>query len=186
MKLARRSLPGVIAVVTCAMAACTLSVEGLPGGTGGGTSGPTTTSTATTVTTGAGGAPATTSTSSGGSGGTEVIEPAPTCADAIENGLETDVDCGGDACPPCGLGASCLGDADCSTSACKAGKCESPVDPGCVLGDQPTCADCVKNGLETDIDCGGDACGPCATGSACLTGGDCLGLTCAEIGRAHV
>lgn len=30
----------------------------------------------------------------------DVSDPEPTCTDGIQNGLETDVDCGGD-CPPC-------------------------------------------------------------------------------------
>ncbi|HVY31347.1 MAG TPA: alkaline phosphatase family protein [Polyangiaceae bacterium] len=38
----------------------------------------------------------------------------------------------------------------------------------------PSCVDGVKNGLETDVDCGRDAgCLPCAAGSACKKKGDC-------------
>lgn len=44
-----------------------------------------------------------------------------------------------------------------------------------------SCADKRQNGAETDIDCGGPLCGPCAAGSACKTDQDCAaGLTCAN------
>ena len=42
---------------------------------------------------------------SGGSGGSVNA----TCADLTRNGSETAPDCGGDACPPCPLGALCGG-----------------------------------------------------------------------------
>ena len=49
-----------------------------------------------------------------------------------------------------------------------------PVEPAEASTDQsafapistPTCTDGVKNGTETDVDCGG-ACSPCADGKAC-------------------
>src|SRR6478672_1046260 len=31
-----------------------------------------------------------------------------------------------------------------------------------------SCMDATKNGSETDVDCGGTECGPCATAKACL------------------
>ena len=40
-----------------------------------------------------------------------------------------------------------------------------------------TCADRVKNGDETDVDCGG-SCGPCAEGRSCKAGADCTGKSC--------
>jgi hypothetical protein len=47
----------------------------------------------------------------------------------------------------------------------------------CVIN--PTCADCFKDGLETDIDCGGDDCAPCGPGKGCKDDADCeLGTTC--------
>ena len=47
----------------------------------------------------------------------------------------------------------------------------------------PTCMDHVKNGKETDVDCGGPDCPACGTGKACLVVGDCAsgicdGMTC--------
>lgn len=35
------------------------------------------------------------------------------------------------------------------------------------------CSDGVKNGDETDVDCGGSCAGKCAAGKACLVSGDC-------------
>jgi hypothetical protein len=47
----------------------------------------------------------------------------------------------------------------------------------CVIN--PTCADCFKDGLETDVDCGGDDCAPCGPGKGCKDDADCaLGTTC--------
>ena len=36
------------------------------------------------------------------------------CFDAIQNGTETAIDCGGGGCPGCGLGKACVVDSDCS------------------------------------------------------------------------
>jgi hypothetical protein len=44
----------------------------------------------------------------------------------------------------------------------------------------PTCEDGIRNGLETDVDCGGPICGPCALGANCDDGGDCASDTCRE------
>ena len=41
-----------------------------------------------------------------------------------------------------------------------------------------TCTDKVKNGAETDIDCGGGTCPTCAVGKACSAGKDCASGTC--------
>jgi len=41
-----------------------------------------------------------------------------------------------------------------------------------------TCSDGVTNQDETDIDCGGDVCDPCADGGACTVGADCASGSC--------
>jgi hypothetical protein len=43
----------------------------------------------------------------------------------------------------------------------------------------PSCFDGVKNGPESDVDCGGD-CPPCDYGDACVRARDCVSGLCAE------
>ncbi len=107
---------------------------------------------------------------------------APGCDDGQQNGAETDIDCGGGACPACVDGKSCGQGSDCASLVC-AGVCQAP-----------TCADGAKNGGESDLDCGGP-CSPCPSGKACGAHADCLseaclGGTCAKFvqiaaGSAH-
>jgi hypothetical protein len=88
------------------------------------------------------------------------------CGDGVKNGGETDVDCGGPDCGPCGPGKVCGGPSDCTSFVCTGGICQEPL-----------CTDSVKNGTETDVDCGG-SCDPCANGSACLADSDCVSGFC--------
>lgn len=93
---------------------------------------------------------------------------APTCSDGAKNGSESDADCGG-SCPlDCVTGETCTSGADCQSLVCGGNPltCQAP-----------SCSDTVKNGAETDVDCGA-ACLKCATGKACSTGTDCVGGTC--------
>src|SRR5262249_28255991 len=92
----------------------------------------------------------------------------PTCADGIEDGTETDVDCGGASCPACTPGRGCTASTDCVDKVCTAGRCQAA-----------NCTDGVKNDRETDVDCGGPLCGPCALGQACLQDTDCSAVPCA-------
>jgi hypothetical protein len=88
--------------------------------------------------------------------------PVPTCVDNIQNGNETDVDCGGGTCGGCQFDESCLVDGDCISSDCDGGMCAG------------SCTDGAQNQDETDIDCGGTACGAsCQPGQGCLTTADC-------------
>ena len=87
------------------------------------------------------------------------------CADGTKNNDETDVDCGG-TCPKCDNGKNCKTPADCKINGCNAAK---QCDP---------CANTVKDGAETDIDCGGGTCDPCAAGKSCIQGSDCASTTC--------
>ncbi len=45
-------------------------------------------------------------------------------------------------------------------------------------GAAPACDDGVKNGDETDVDCGGPTCSVCVNGLACVVGADCLSESC--------
>jgi hypothetical protein len=40
------------------------------------------------------------------------------------------------------------------------------------------CGDTIKNGEESDIDCGGSQCSRCAVGKSCMNPSDCVGDTC--------
>ena len=106
---------------------------------------------------------------------------ASTCSDQVQNGNETDVDCGGVTCiKRCGTGNRCLSDSDCVSKVCdRTGLCAAP-----------TCCDGVQNGNETGPDCGGDcamqtvSCGSapsgglCGAGKGCNVDGDCASNNC--------
>src|SRR5260221_4644152 len=98
---------------------------------------------------------------------------APICTDQVKNGNETDIDCGGMCAPTlkCGDGKGCSVAGDCQSGVC-------PTSKVCAV---PSCADTVKNGTETDIDCGGAGCLPNkkgGDGKGCSTAADCLSGVC--------
>lgn len=95
-----------------------------------------------------------------------------TCVDNALSTGETDIDCGGQDCPPCGVGDDCLIHSDCQSLVC------SITDPGTCQA--PTCSDGVHNGNESDIDCGG-GCTGCETGEMCGSPGDCASFVCAGL-----
>ncbi|MCD6497051.1 MAG: hypothetical protein J7M25_01960, partial [Deltaproteobacteria bacterium] len=41
-----------------------------------------------------------------------------------------------------------------------------------------TCSNGVKDGTETDVDCGGSDCDPCDNGKACVGASDCVSGSC--------
>jgi parallel beta-helix repeat protein len=51
------------------------------------------------------------------------VASAPTCSDGVQNGSETDVDCGG-SCPPCANGQGCIGNPDCVSGNCVGNVCQ--------------------------------------------------------------
>lgn len=80
-------------------------------------------------------------------------------------------------------GTLCSTSAMCASGVCStgqdAGKHEGGVEcdsPGCVC-QAPSCDDSVKNGTETDVDCGGD-CPACPDHDSCTTGMDCQDKVC--------
>lgn len=93
----------------------------------------------------------------------------PSCNDGMRNVGETDIDCGGGTCRPCGRAARCMRAEDCAGRVCTRGLCALP-----------TCFDSVSNAGETDVDCGGLGCAACADGSACARDSDCLSERCDE------
>ena len=53
--------------------------------------------------------------------------PPLTCSDQRQDGVESDVDCGGTACEPCADGLRCLAATDCVSRACTSGNCTPPA-----------------------------------------------------------
>jgi hypothetical protein len=102
-------------------------------------------------------------------GGCKPQEPA-SCVDGVRNGNESDLDCGG-SCVPCELGARCNTARDCLSLLCTGAVCAKP--------DAPTCTDGVRNGVETDVDCGG-GCPACADGKSCSSFSDCTSVVCSQ------
>jgi len=91
--------------------------------------------------------------------------------DGVKNGMEADIDCSG-GCPSlCDPGKSCTSHYDCTSYVCSG--------PGggktCA---EPTCNDGVKNGTETDYDCGGGCPLGCLPYWSCLVDADCKGHLC--------
>jgi hypothetical protein len=90
------------------------------------------------------------------------------CTDGVLDNQETDIDCGGPNCSPCGPGGRCVANRDCTTGVCAGGLCAVVVSG---------CSDGVKDGNETDVDCGG-SCPPCAAGKVCAVNADCVPGEC--------
>lgn len=86
--------------------------------------------------------------------------PEPTCTDGKRNGDETDVDCGGATCDPCGDAQACRADEDCAQGTCAQGNCRSEA-ATCDAEKKPwpfqcscaTASDCFS-GACTDSLCG--------------------------------
>lgn len=82
---------------------------------------------------------------------------------------------------------SCNDGNSCSIDACGAGVCSwipEPDGTSCEIGTcqsgmcAPACSDGIRNGNETDVDCGGPNCQECVSGRTCLVGNDCLSGIC--------
>lgn len=96
------------------------------------------------------------------------------CTNAVKDGNETDVDCGG-LCAPCDDGKACVAAADCQSGVCTGAVCQPPA-----------CDDGVKNGAETGTDCGGIDCPKCGPDEGCDSGDDCVGGECTGMGGTCV
>lgn len=100
------------------------------------------------------------------------------CDDGIQNGNESDVDCGGSACEPCAQGRSCENSNDCTTGLCDRGTCvdEECVGVDCLAGQSCYRGDCFQ-GCQSQEDCP-DA-GRRCVGGACVPR-DCSGVACGD------
>src|SRR5262249_31427328 len=94
---------------------------------------------------------------------------AASCADGVRNQDETDTDCGGGLCPQCDDGKSCVQDSDCAHLECRDLVCERPV---------PPCMNGMRDGRESDVDCGGGTCAGCGLGMGCAVDSDCKSRVC--------
>ncbi|MBX3230873.1 MAG: hypothetical protein KIT84_01540 [Labilithrix sp.] len=97
---------------------------------------------------------------------------------APQGNEETDVGCGGKNAPPCPENKGCKVDLDCQTGNCETGgKC------GAATPDKPIPArpdDGIKNGDETDVDCGGQSAPKCGTDKGCGAAADCESQVCTD------
>lgn len=96
--------------------------------------------------------------------------------DGIKNLDETGIDCGGPTATVarCPTGQGCNATSDCNNVLCNGGA-------GAGTCDAPSSTDGLKNGTETDVDCGGGAptnANPCAAGLACTVAADCASKGC--------
>ena len=101
----------------------------------------------------------------------------PSCNDSVRNGLETGVDCGGNCLRPCDTGAGCVVAQDCASQVCEADGCPPGVGPCCQA---PACDDQRRNGSESGVDCGNQACGACPLGGGCFLGTQCQSGFCQQ------
>jgi hypothetical protein len=92
--------------------------------------------------------------------GENVVSSAPSCSDSIQDGDESDVDCGG-SCSPCDDGKGCAVATDCKGGSCATSGLCAPA----------TCAAspfCKRDGSQCPLACAGKACSAdsdCASGA---------------------
>jgi len=106
------------------------------------------------------------------------VDAAAQCSDGVKDGQETDVDCGGPVCDAlgdtCAVGKACASDTDCKSG--------NGCDAHTHTCDATECADGVKDGQETGVDCGGSVCDAlgdtCAVGQPCAVDADCTSGGC--------
>jgi hypothetical protein len=62
---------------------------------------------------------------------------------------------------------------------CSGGACVTEMGPTPpTLDGGTTCGDHIKDGTETDVDCGGSSCPPCADSKTCIGNSDCASGSC--------
>jgi hypothetical protein len=82
--------------------------------------------------------------------------------------------------PMCDAGTACSGGCvDLTSDSKNCGTCGNVCPSHFCAGSRcVSCADLVRNGDETDVDCGGSTCSACADGKSCVRGSDCQSGVC--------
>ena len=101
--------------------------------------------------------------------------PVPTCSDAIKNGDESDVDCGG-FCSPCALNKVCRAHSDCASVHCIDTKCLecAPNTHQCSGNKTSACTDGIGSLRTTIAQAGATWIRGCASSGASNEGPSCL------------
>ena len=109
----------------------------------------------------------------------------PDASDVFDDGNDCTMDaCSGDTAvnPPLAMGTSCAGGKCDGAGHCVECNVNGDCDGGAVCSAHncvdPSCLDQSKNGSETDVDCGGPDCAPCADGFDCVLPADCQSGVC--------
>lgn len=108
-------------------------------------------------------------------GGTAVHQPLDVGTDCAEDGGSW---CDGQGrCVECLEDSACMDHPGCASEACI-----------CVAGDckLERCTNGVPDADESDVDCGGAVCDPCADGQMCVLGADCASKVCDDAGKCAV
>ena len=69
----------------------------------------------------------------------------------------------------------CIDSGDCAVGLCESGKCVTA-----------SCSNLAKDAGESDVDCGGQLCAPCAIGQLCSTHADCASEHCGDVTKKCV
>lgn len=100
------------------------------------------------------------------------------CDDGVQNGDESDLDCGG-SCPGCSLTDGCYEDGDCESMICDR-SADAPI------GECVSCSDGKRNGSELGLDCGGSDCELCQPDAPCIDDRGCVNYLCNDDQRCDV
>lgn len=101
------------------------------------------------------------------------------CDDGVLSSGESDIDCGGtcgvsNPAKRCAVNKRCTAAADCGSGIC------NTTSMRCV---SDACFDGLRNGSETDVDCGGSCDPKCGAGRLCTLNTDCQSGSCNASGR---
>ncbi len=97
---------------------------------------------------------------------------APTCMDNTKNGTETDEDCGGLTCAPCGADKACLAASDCDSAVCDAHVCEAARCGDGVINGDDECDNGDGVNSDTLVDACRTTCKPAGCGDDVMDTGE--------------